>query len=87
MVVEVEVVVEVVVVETPLKSADFDSTRPFSNPTIPNTYGVLPPSLSTTPLLLFSQISYYSPVDPSLFGLFALTLLGSGLGFMAIFFM
>lgn len=37
-------------------------------------------------VVLCWQISYYSPVDPSLFGLLSLVLIGSGLSFMALFF-
>jgi hypothetical protein len=35
---------------------------------------------------LYKQISYYSPVDPSFFGFLSLMLIGSGLSFMALFF-
>ncbi|GAB5029402.1 nef1 [Nannochloropsis oceanica] len=33
-----------------------------------------------------TEAAYYSPVDPALFGILSLILIGSGLSFMAMFF-
>lgn len=65
------------------------SLSPLPCPPCPGTFSFLSnPSLSMPPLLPPSprQAAYSSPVDPALFGLLSLILIGSGLSFMAMFF-